>query len=218
MSADIRRLNGATCSVDKNGVASFKIPYVVSTEAEIISFAPPRRPMNLPIVGREATEDNGDWILTLNFEGLPDSSKETEIEEVYELDGSTSEDPIETHPDFELIAKKYRWDREEREFSQKVNVDGKLVRNPLAGASAYLNVGAVWRRTFGARDFPEGLLRALGCIDEPQGKRKPPRMPDGRNWLKRSVKATWRGNVWTISEEWLGSGRGGWNRDLYRSK
>ena len=45
---------------------------------------------------------------------------------------------------------------------------------------------------------------------------QPPNLPGDRDWLKRSLRASWRGNCWDITEEWLASGRYKWNRDIYK--
>ena len=66
-------------------------------------------------------------------------------------------------------------------------------------------------------EFPKDLLTAVGCIDKPTGKIEPPSLPGDRDWLKRSLRAAWRGNTWEITEEWLASGRYKWNRDIYKA-
>jgi len=210
------RIAGASFNADRSGVLTFKIPWVVYSEEQCATFVPSSLPLDLPIVDRSASDDNGDWILTLNHEGVRPGA---EIEETFELDGSTSEDPIETHPDWEALKNKYKaiMDGEKLDsWPAKITIDGESRKNPMLGVSAFLNIGAVWRRGFGEKNFPTYLLREIGCIDNPRGKMQPPTLPEGRNWIKRSLKATWRGNIWTINEEWLASGRGGWNRDIYK--
>ena len=210
------RIAGATFNGDRSNILSFKVPWIVYTEEQLASFKPPEAPLGLPIVDRSATQDNGDWVLTLTYEGVKPGAT---VEETFELDGGTSEDPIESHPDWEALKKKYKAIMDGEKFDgwpAMVNTEYGKVKNPMLGVSAFLNTSAVWRRGFGDMNFPADLLRELGCVDRPRGKIQPPSLPEGRNWLKRSIKATWRGNIWTINEEWLASGRGGWNRDIYK--
>lgn len=210
-----RQLDGSTFS-SKSRICSFQMRWLVASMEELDTFEPPSLPLGLPITDRKGVLDNGDWILTLTHEGVRDG---VEVEETFELDGSTSEEPIETLPDFQALAKKYKavMDGDKLEgWSQTVTIDGKAVKNPLLGVTAYLATGAVWRRSFGTPDFPDGLLKELGCIYTPTGAKSPPALPEGRTWLKRSLKAVWRGNIWQVTEEGLASGPGGWNRDIYR--
>lgn len=215
-----QRIAGGTGAVDKSGIISLKIPWVVSTLEEAMTFIPPAAPLGLPLVDRSATEDAGDWLVTCSYQGATPATvaaaKSNGFNETFELDDSTAEQPIDTHPDFLSISKKYGWDADLKEFKKEITVEGKTVVNPLYGTTAYLDINPVWRKTSTAFTFPQNLLREVGCIDKPTGAILPPTLPDNREWLKRSLKAAWNGNIWSITEEWLASGRYKWSRDIYR--
>lgn len=215
MPAEPHRIAGATYNGDRNGISTFRVPWVVYTEEEIATFVPPSPPLGLPLVERFAAEDNGDWILTLVYEGLKDGQEPVEL---FELDDSTAEQPIDTYPDFGANVRweKYKWDDTKREFPKSVVIDGKKVSNPLYGTTSYLDINPIWRKSYVLSDFPTDLLATVGCIDTPTGKKTPPKLAGDRDWLKRSLKAVWRGNVWAINEEWMASGRYKWNRDIYK--
>jgi len=218
MAGEPYRVEGASGGVDKNGIISCRIPWIVSTLEEAIAFVPASAPFGLPLVDRSFSEDKGDIQVTLFYEGKKSGggSSANGSDETFELEDSTAEQPIDTHPDFEAISKKYKWNDTKKEFEKNISVDGKSRINPLYATTSYLDINAVWRKTYTSDSFPHGLLRSVGCIDQPSGRISPPDLPDGRDWLKRSLKASWRGNVWAITEEWLGAGRYKWNRDIYR--
>ena len=80
----------------------------------------------------------------------------------------------------------------------------------------------MWRRTQLRKQLPADIHRNLFCIERPPqpkpGNVSVPTLPDISTWLKTSVRASWRGNVWQISEEWMASGRYGWNKHIYRKR
>lgn len=214
MPAEPHRIAGATFSVDRTGIATLKVPYVIYDVEQLATYDPGTAPLGLAIVERSASEDGGDWILWLVYEGIKAG---TQTVETYELDDSTAEQPIDTYPDFGYPRwEKYKWDDDKKEFPKDITIDGKPGINPLYGTTSYLDINPVWRKSSVASELPKDLLSAVGCIDVPTGDKQPPKLPGDRDWLKRSLKATWRGNAWVISEEWLASGRYKWNRDIYK--
>lgn len=212
---DPHRIAGATFSTDRKGISTFKIPWVVYTQDQLDTFEPSDPPLGLTLVERSGNEDGGDWVLWLLYEGI---KKGKETVDLFELDCSTAEQPIDTYPDFGYPRwAKYQWDKEKREFPRDITIDGQPGINPLYGTTSYLDINPIWRRMSVATDFPKDLLSAVGCIDKPTGKIPPPTLPNSRDWLKRSLRASWRGNCWDITEEWLASGRYQWNRDIYKA-
>lgn len=176
----------------------------------------------LAIVKRNAKQQAaGAYDITFDLEGhlKPDSAEGEE----FSLEGSTSEDPIESHEGIQMLIEKYKGKRDDSDgkvtFPLTLEIDGQVQRNPMHGVSSYLVPGLVWSKNYVTRSFSDSIVRALGTIDTPAigalGQR-PPSISGHRNWLKIRVKADWRGNIWKVSESWLLSGPGGFNPDVYR--
>lgn len=233
-------LNGINGDLgDERGVIKVNVPLVVPSIARGLQVSPATVANAIGISGvrckgRPFTQlEHGELQINFSFEGVPGGFNFDSTEaETYELEGSTSEDPIESHPDFEALVKKYPAIFDEdgrflgfaRRFAtnqtqaqtNELKNDGR--KNPLYGVQAYLVGGCIWRRTYLAQSFPAGLLRNLGKIDTPKGSgfMQPPELPGRRNWIKIRAAARWRG-VWEIVEEWLLSGPNGWIPEIYRA-
>lgn len=227
------RLNGAKFKRDKTGLITVNEPWEVYSIEDCALWVPSSFPFGLPIVDRSAEElEVGTWGLNLTYEGIsrqapPDNNSDAfEVE----LDTSMAQDPIKSHPNFDVLKTKYGWDTAKEEFSETMpdtsagnngnalsgsNSKGK--RNPLHGVESYLVVGAVFRVTFSTQDAPNDTLDGIGTvISQPpywQYLRIP--LPKGRNWLKLAPRITVRGNAARISMEWMLSGPYGWIKDVY---
>ena len=174
------RLNGAKFKADKTGLISIVEPWEVATLAECYTFAPEERPFGLPIVDRSAEEFVvGTWTLYLTYEGQSDDNDvsfddDTRLE--VELDPSMSQDPIQSHPNFEQIKVQYGWSTAKEQFAETLPYTGaeagalagakKSRRNPLHGTDSFLSVGAIFRVTFSARNAPRNLLDGIGTVVE----------------------------------------------------
>ena len=155
----------------------------------------------------------------------------------YELDFTQAQKPVQVHPNF--ITKKtglydvYKWGElkdgkgvgnGEYGFQETcpagvtpvVGSKGKEV-NPLYGVTDWLDVGAIWRKSWMAvdSDIPDSLFKNLGLIDVPEGPVPP--VHQGRNWLRSAAKARGRGKSWELSIEWMLSGRDGHEPAIYKS-
>lgn len=144
-------------------------------------------------------------------------------EAVYEIDLATSEEPIETHRDFRSrLGGTSSSPLHGAKFDTDANGGGFLGFNgPFSsgdeadtwrGIRAYLNPGAVWRKTSVTKTRP-GDLGELGHIDIPEGN--PPLIPNGRNWLYTGLVWEQRGLTYQVKKEWRASGRRGWNNTIY---
>lgn len=212
-------ISGVTFSQDKTGIVTFKVPWIVRQPIELVTFAPTWVPLGLPVVDRSGTNrTDGDWDLMLTHEGAVAGIK---LEETFELDYTSTDEPIETFPKFDALAKKYKAkiveDRLEGWPKTLKDDSGNQIKNPMYGVTHYSSPGATWTATRILPEFPSDLLDRLGKIASPRtnGRITPPKTPRLRNWLKRSVKASWRGNVWSVTESYLLSGDGGFIRDIY---
>lgn len=187
--------------------------------------------IGIPLVARSFKQsEEGGYEVVLRFEGR-EAGPPTDEQTTFEFDVSMSEDPIEAHPNFEAIARKYGWDEVERAFPKTApggsTSDGSALgkkskpgKNPLYGTESYLAVGAVFRKTSAARSIPGSVLRGIGGIVESPpniGAFHIPGTGGKRNWLKLAPKIRRRGNAVEITEEWMLSGPNGWNEDVYGS-
>jgi hypothetical protein len=189
---------------------------------------------------RNIAGDVGGYDVNATIEGhqTPDDANGVE----YSLEGTTSDDPIESHPDYQDLLTIYggtegadgkaKWDKilpdgsDAQSFEYVVpgfesfthsslEVAGTTSRrNPMHGVESYLVPGLTWTRKSVTRILHEGLIRSLGTIDTPPGH--PPELSGNRNWLKIRIRGTFRGNIWQIEESWLLSGPDGWVPEMYR--
>ena len=138
--------------------------------------------------------------------------------EEFEFNGSTSDDPIESNPNFPALIQAYQGDPDYNGTGRAnwpVTINGQ--RNPMHGVESYYNPGGTWTHRYCSAVIPASAIAFLGCIDTPPGGGQyPPGLSQGRNWLKIRVVAKWIGNVWQIEETWLLSGPYGWVPAMYQ--
>lgn len=214
-------------SVDlKLGIIALRVKALALDLVTAITGAPPDGigisiPESLP---RNFTlrADGQAYDVILNFEGHLDPAAADGEE--FSLDGTTSEEELETHPDLLSLVEWYGGEIDAASGKVKFpehlpapeGPDGASgpVKNPLFGVEKYLVPGEVWNRKYVSEQLPANLVRGLGTIDTPPGN--PPEIEGRRNWLKIRARAALRGNIWQIEESWLLSGPDGWNEDVYR--
>lgn len=170
---------------------------------------------------RDTSGEQGGYHVMVTLEGLAITGPEAEAAEEYTLDGTTSEDPIESHPNYPALVEIYQGDPDEQTGRARWPrllgdaESGEQRRNPMHGVESYLVPGLVWTRRRVSRVLPGSLVAGLGTIETPPGR--PPELQGNRNWLKVRARATWRGNVWQIEESWLLSGPEGWVPEMYQA-
>lgn len=185
--------------------------------------------ISVPCVGvNTPTFQDGGIIFSYGYEGFLGDVATSQV--IYELEGADNQEPIETHPNFLDLLKKFGGvndiDGRFSHFQQVApkgidgpkGLDGRI-RNPMSGVSDYLNIGWTWRKSWlsGPGPIPASVYLNAGYIDMPigQGSQQPPILPNSRNWLKLAPRCRWRGNCREIVEAWLASGRNGWIRAMY---
>jgi hypothetical protein len=219
---------GITGGISETGIATVEVPIYVATLGEALN-ALPNLGIDLPYRSRTfSQEDEGTFKVVLHFEGVTTTFNE-EDQVTFELDTSMNEDPIQTHPFFDTLKKRYHWDVVKEQFSETLPETGgqqtalsggsqKTKKNPLFGVENWLVIGAVFRKTYAAKSIPASLLRGIGTIvDKPPGieQFKIPSAAKKRNWLKVAPKIKRKGNAVEITEEYMLSGPNGWIRDIY---
>jgi hypothetical protein len=211
-----------TGQVERHRLESFDAP-----DWKLLSPASCPAVIAVPCVGvkRNYDEKLGMAIYAYTVQGLDPADVGFEERIFCSLEGSDNEEPIETHPDFDQLYKKYKGRPEPGTskfgyFEKLITIDGKQQFNPLFGVTHFLTVGLIWTRTTIGRSLPQGLLAQVDCIDKPDGHggMQPPPLKGKRNWLQLAPAVQERGNAIQIARRWLASGKNGWNVDVYGEK
>lgn len=141
---------------------------------------------------------------------------------VWEVSGSTAQEPIRTSPNWEGIAA-----IADSENGLVLDENGAFVEftapDELAGVQAYLAPGTLLTQRYVTTTFPTSDQNALGKIDTPpstgaNGWDQIPSMTSGdENWLKIDFNARDLGNkdAYLITNQWLKSGPNGWSSVIY---
>src|SRR4030095_10941462 len=184
--------------------------------------------IHVPCVSVERTYDGtGMGVYKYAYEGQATDFTFDDNNITFELDFSMNQEPIEAHPDFANLKGKYGWSKLKRQFAEFMPSSSnsgssgfggaraeRRKKNPHQDTDSYLEVGAIFRKTYLRHSIPGAVLRGLGTIiTTPPGLGQFP-MDTGatRNWLKLAPKIIRRGNVVQISEEWMVSRPRGWNK------
>lgn len=164
-------------------------------------------------------QHKGPWTdIVMEFAGIP----KNDTEPVYEFIGELSQEPIETHPDFDKILEAAGLTLADVQSSGDNKVftgfpdsvkesDNKFVQ-ALYGVESYLLAGGTWRMTYCTRREPRADTKRYGKIDTPAGN--PPSFDD-RNWLYYRFNYEERGKTYRVVKEWKLGGRGGVNELVY---
>lgn len=174
---------------------------------------------HLKLVRRKILWRPGIVMMPCDYEGVA-----AQTEPVYSLEIGLSEEPIETHRLFPVFAGKPSDPRNGAIFDADgrfVGFSGELVGSlgnttpnwPWGGTTAYLDFSkAVWTSTYYTPEESYEYLDVLGKINEPPGN---PPLYNNRNWLYMGVSREQRGGAMQIKNQWMLSGRGGWNGAIY---
>lgn len=156
-----------------------------------------------------------------------------EPEEEYNLDISTSEEPISTHhrytdPAGGLSAQDIL-EAVELATNPPRSEDGKKVKEPdistwnqlkkdlyddtKKGIEAYREPRVTWSKRWISKEKPTGLNDIGKSLNNPEGD--PPQAAAGRNWLNIGIRSRERGKVYENEITWELSGRGGWLARYY---
>jgi hypothetical protein len=161
--------------------------------------------------------------VTITFEGTEGGGTSTaEPAAIYELESCATQEPIETHPRYNIVSDDERRKIEEALKSRKAPVGlgtraAELYGKKLKGVTSYLSPSVTWTQTItrGASQLSGENLNKVGDIDAPSGPA--PAIASGRNWLRGATTQTIRGSAVQIRHSWRLSGRAGWDPQLYAS-
>lgn len=214
-------MEGANGGLDAKGLASHVVPYYVATleEAKTVGEAP----LGLGEQGRKwSNHPVGGYQVDVTYQGR--GREVSDDGDVYSFDSSFAEEPLTSHPDWDVISKTYGAIEKDGKLTfpkempsgttsgtSKGSGKGKL--NPLYGLSTYLVLRAVFRRTRIVDSIPDDLLSSVGSVKSSLPGGLP--TPADHNWLIMPPKASKKGNVYEIQDEWTMSKKGGWPAEVY---
>jgi len=169
------------------------------------------------------------WTFRAEFSDGEDQNPRT----TYELQGSTSQEPITSHPKYDQLYAKYAiterngepvWmEKDPDGTSQATGLtrDGVVVSgiSPLYGVRDYLAAQGVYRRTqyYTSRGaIPSDLVSKVGKIDEPIGLSN--NGVTGR-WLRVGASIRQMGDAFQVTISWMASQsdqpEGLWKKEIY---
>ena len=198
----------------RQGVKSITLEMVGATGIDQI-----QRPQGKKIRNVRQALADGRAVLTY------DEVDET-VGDSYSISGTASQEPLATHPHFQpggkwaVTAEEWKtWDKWQKEGTdleaENLTEYGegfqKFIELFLSGFTDFLQPRVSIRVTDANTDEPD--LDELGKISTPG---KAPTLADGANWLLTGVDAAEDsdGN-WEVTREFMSSGPGGWNQDIY---
>lgn len=140
--------------------------------------------------------------------GLTNGGPDTQP--TWELSCETSEEPIETFPNFGTAigtaGNNAVFDDDGRFLGFKAISD-------FHGQESWLVPGQVYRKRYYSYSPPGASeLARVGKIDTPDGWIS---TPGGRNWLLLALTAEQRGQIYTCTKSWRLSGPDGWKTEIY---
>jgi hypothetical protein len=208
---------------------SFSLTYVVPDFADVTTHGQTKY-RGIPEVSRSWTQLEGclGYELTIKYQGKLEEDP-TDVDD-YSLDVSFSEEPLQSHPNWQEIKKKYRGQvvDDKVEFQEYIRLPKKLntqpgskgfSKNPMYGHTTWMVLKAVVRHSYVSRSRPSLSMigrivsRAPGGFDT----------PDGHDWLVMPPKATRRSGsgpdseLFNVTVEYLLSPIGGWPETVYET-
>jgi hypothetical protein len=212
MSVETRREK--TVNNRNRGITTVTMEMVGATAIDAIS-----RPSGAKI--RNIRRSLADGRAILQYDEVDES-----VGDAYSVSGTASQEPLATHPFFQESGKWAvtedewkKWDKWQKEGADisSIAAEGlsegflKFIQLFLSGFTDYLQPRVSLRVTDANTDEPD--LSELGKIASPT---RAPTLADGANWLMSGCDASQDadGN-WEVTREYMSSGPGGWNPDIY---
>ena len=187
----------------------------ITTETWEAFDGPPSAPSGASNIKRTHTDGKH----TLVFDNTPADTTGDE----YSVEGSMSQEPIETHEKFKEIGAGdwKKWNL----WKNNPNDEGLYGWKPGEQSGPMATLAALYEK--GVTDYlvPRAVVRItrlegssprlskLGKIDAPSGA---PTLPSGANWMLTGASGTRQeGGKWSNSYEYMSSGPTGWNSEIY---
>jgi len=204
---------GAEISVDKdglmNGNATFEGPLqAVLGGRPLVGISP--HPMDSRLVcDSESTTflANGKARSSATYLGLLNDPSVPRID----FAGGSGQDPIETHPDFVRFAGTAAEPRNGARFDDETGEFLGFFNGTFRGVTSYILPSILVNYTYYTTIIPR-VNRIGKIVSNLPNFSRPPNV---RNYLRIGMPYRQIANVYAVTEQFLGSGDGGWNRQIY---
>ncbi len=204
------------------------------SEIDAAKPAAPAVPGGLSIMGEQTMKERGRYSTLWTYQGINGDGKSVTFKDRsnsidFGFDPGFSQVPIQMHADFEELAKKYGgypsndgttvvWPQELGGGGPGVGLKkegaGTGGTNPMYGIQAFFEMEGVYRYRYAEKSITKDLQAGVGFISETLPG-KPPRLTDGRDWLKAPTAYQRKGFIYDITEFYWLSRRGGWPKPVY---
>lgn len=190
---------------------------------DISDMSPPTPPVACGLDSINVTVDDGVAEITWTFRSMfddPDGGgggSDSQNQAEYELTGSTSQEPITSHPKYSRLYEKYAvgeengmpiWrqtDPDGESGSTGLSTSSGSQLNPLYGVTDYFAANAVYKETRfyrGRASIPGDLVSKCGKIDTPESLSSAGE--EGR-WLRCGAQIRQMGDSYQVTTMWMAS-------------
>ena len=157
---------------------------------------------------------------TCSYFGV-ETVSESKTEPIISYDGGVNNEPIVTHPRWDLIGGEpsaplngAKYDEDTGEFIGFTGDDA----GDLLGVQYYLTPSSNFSMTYWTGRIPD-LERRLKIIKDPEiGSKIFPRIPTVKDFLLVDMPYRKVGNIYQVTEQYMGSGENGWNQQIYKKE
>lgn len=200
------QLDGASRSISREGIQTVRVRFYVESIGSVDDI-PGQCP--LPVGGScelveiqsAQAEEGSQHIVTATYEGL---AAEKFRQTSYAWDPATSQDPIQSHPDWDTILKTYQGREDPPASGNFVWPDLKAKKgtskNPMNGVSSYLTLGGTWSEMKAVEEIPGDLWDEMWALVSVVPGDLP--TPDNRLWLVLPPRLEKRGAAFTVTRLW----------------
>jgi len=201
------QLDGASRSISREGIQTVRVRFYVETIGAVDDI-PGQCPLavggSCELVEIQSTqaEEGSQHIVAATYEGL---AAEAFRKTSYAWEPSSSQDPIQTHPDWDNILKTYQG-REDPPASGNFTwpdikaKKGSSTKNPMTGVASYLTLGGTWSEMQAVEEIPSDLWDDMWALVSSVPGDLP--TPENRLWLVLPPRLEKRGAAFTITRLW----------------
>jgi len=172
----------------------------------------------LKCYNRTLTYGNNNLVTCVcSYFGIATVGTTLRTEPIISYDGGTNNDPIATHPRWDTIGGDATVPLNGAEYGEDSEFIGFTGSNAgdLLGVQYYLTPSANFSMTYWTTAKPD-LSRRLTVIKDPEiGSKLFPRIPNVKNFLLVDMPYRKVGDLYQVTEQFIGSGDRGFNEQIY---